>query len=538
MATIRNDPLRGVSTRKTPQTQPIPGANQVANNAGGFVYALDSWKQLERFFILGTAAGTYYATQDKLTKENADLLITLIQKDGQRVVRTILDIDKGNRAPKMNPLIFGLAACFGFGDLATRRAAEDAVQKVCRIGTHIFLFVGYVKQFKSLNGRILQRTLSRWYNEKPADHVAFQMVKYRQREGWSHRDLVNLAHPKPIDVRHEQLFKWAIDYQYGNDVTLPENDEFIAAFTEVQATTNQQRVVELITFHNLPWEALPDQWMNNPVVWEALIDDLGYTALLRQLTRLTKIGLLTDLSSALSNVCAMLTDKDNLRMGRIHPITILNAMLTYGERRGQTTDFVPVRRVVDALDAAFYQAFEYVEPTGSRIYLAIDCSGSMEWPTSRIADSSLFAREGAAAVAMAVAKTEANWCAYGFTTSPTTVPVSASMALNDVVMRMRSMGSGGTDCAQPMIHAQKAHIPVDAFYILTDSETYAGAIHPKQALESYKQATGIDAKLVVFGMTSSGFTIADPMAPETMLDVVGLDSSAIAIASRFVREEI
>ena len=31
----------------------------VENNAGGFVFKLDEWKQLERFLILGSEGGTF-----------------------------------------------------------------------------------------------------------------------------------------------------------------------------------------------------------------------------------------------------------------------------------------------------------------------------------------------------------------------------------------------------------------------------------------------------------------------------------------------
>ena len=46
--------------------------------------------------------------------------------------------------------------------------------------------------------------------------------------------------------------------------------------------------------------------------------------------------------------------------------------------------------------------------------------------------------------------------------------------------------------------------------IYTDTETWAGDIHPVQALRDYRHASGIDARLVVVGMVSNGFSIADP----------------------------
>jgi 60 kDa SS-A/Ro ribonucleoprotein len=58
-----------------------------------------------------------------------------------------------------------------------------------------------------------------------------------------------------------------------------------------------------------------------------------------------------------------------------------------------------------------------------------------------------------------------------------------------------------------MIWARKNKIDVDTFVVYTDNETWAGDVHPVQALRDYRNARGIPAKLVVVGMTSTGFSI-------------------------------
>ena len=68
-----------------------------------------------------------------------------------------------------------------------------------------------------------------------------------------------------------------------------------------------------------------------------------------------------------------------------------------------------------------------------------------------------------------------------------------------------------------MVRALENKEQVDAFVIYTDSETYMGKIHPQAALEEYRRATGIDAKLIVVGMTSNCLTIADPKAKMTAI---------------------
>ena len=51
---------------------------------------------------------------------------------------------------------------------------------------------------------------------------------------------------------------------------------------------------------------------------------------------------------------------------------------------------------------------------------------------------------------------------------------------------------------------------------------WAGKVHPHKALRAYRERTGIPAKLVVVGMTATGFSIADP-DDGGMLDIAGFD---------------
>jgi hypothetical protein len=93
---------------------------------------------------------------------------------------------------------------------------------------------------------------------------------------------------------------------------------------------------------------------------------------------------------------------------------------------------------------------------------------------------------------------------------------------------------GGTDCALPMAWAVEHKAKVDVFVVYTDSETWFGKIHPMQALAQYREKMAIRAKLIVVGMTSSGFSIADP-DDAGALDVVGFDSAVPSVMADFVR---
>ena len=65
----------------------------------------------------------------------------------------------------------------------------------------------------------------------------------------------------------------------------------------------------------------------------------------------------------------------------------------------------------------------------------------------------------------------------------------------------------------------------------------SGDIHPAVALRSYRDESGIDTRLVVVGMVSNGFSIADP-DEAGMPDVVGFDTSTPDVVAGFAARSL
>src|SRR4029079_16238585 len=130
----------------------------------------------------------------KLTRQNAKAVEECVGVDGPRTVAEIVRISTEGRAPKNDPALYALALAAGVGDTATRQAALAALPQVARTGTHLFQFAGFVEGFRGW-GRSLRRAVGRWYTDKPVETLAYQAVKFRQRDGMTHRDLLRLAHP-------------------------------------------------------------------------------------------------------------------------------------------------------------------------------------------------------------------------------------------------------------------------------------------------------------------------------------------------------
>jgi 60 kDa SS-A/Ro ribonucleoprotein len=286
---------------------------------------------------------------------------------------------------------------------------------------------------------------------------------------------------------------------------------------------------------------VPTELLSNAVVWEALLERMPLTAMIRNLGVMTKVGLVAPGSDAAGTIVDRLADRENLRAARVHPIAVLVATKTYVQGRGMkgSGKWTPVARVVDALDTAFHLTFENAPATGKRVMLALDVSGSMG--ASVFGMDYLTCRDASAAMALVTAVTEPDHRFVAFTTGDypsqwtpthgsqyntglTPLTISPRQRLDDVVRQIGNLPFGGTDCALPM---------VEALVVFTDSETWAGNIHPTQALREYRERMGIAAKLVVVAMASNGFSIADP-DDGGMLDVVGFDTATPGVLAEFI----
>ena len=536
----------------TPPAERIPGTNQVPNSAGGYAWPVDKWMRFDRFLIFGSERGTYYIRERTLTVENAANARECITEDGPRAVRRIVEISAAGRAPSNDPALFALAMCAGLGNDATRAMALEALPEVARTGTHLFHFLQYIRAFRGW-GRGVRRAVGRWYTAKPAPAVAYQILKYQARDGWAHRDALRLAHPKAPTIGHDVLFRYATKGWDGvlelegvdtlDVVGLIESIESLAQLTPNEAAT-------VISRMKLTREMIPTGLLTHPVVWDALLERMPLTAMIRNLGVMTKVGLITPASNAAGTVSDRLSDHEALRGARVHPVAVLAAMKTYAQGRGMkgSGKWTPVTQVVDALDKAFYLSFENAPTTGKRIMLALDVSGSMGAPVFGM--DYLTCREASAAMALVTAATEPKHRFVAFTkgdypslwsathgteynTGLSPLMISPRQRLDDVVRQLATLPFGGTDCALPMVEATKHRWPVDTFVVFTDSETWAGNIHPAQALRDYRERMGIAAKLVVVAMASNGFSIADPDDAGT-LDVVGFDTATPSVLAQFI----
>lgn len=531
---MSTDPLAAYFPRVTPQSEPAdPG--QVRNSAGGYVFPVTDRTRATRFLILGTEGGTYYVSERDLTRDNAGFIVAMANgAQAGDLLDLVIDVSTQGRAKKQNATMFTLAALCASSNEPVKARALAAIQAVCRTGTMLFVFARYVEQFRG-HGKGLNRALLRWYTDKTVDDAAYQAVKYRQREGWSHRDLLrlvkNVGGRVKVPESHRPLFGWITGHPDGD---LP---RVVAGFEQAQTVTTAREWARLVGEYRLSWEMLPDNALAHAEVWEALVPTMGLGALIRQLPRLTNVGYVAPMSVGAKTVVERLADASEIARSRVHPLAVLVAAVTYARGEGMrgSSTWVTAPQIVDALDGAFYAAYGNIVPAGKRTLVACDVSGSMTM--GQVGGTSLAPIQAEMGLAMCLINTEPQVFPMAFSQGFVPLPLSLRTRLDDAVRQANGMPCDGTDCSVPMLWAAANHVEVDTFVTVTDNETWAGRVHPHQALRAYRDQTGIPARSVVVGMTATGFTIADP-SDAGQMDLVGFDAGSMDVLSAFSRGDL
>ncbi|XP_071120151.1 RNA-binding protein RO60-like [Mytilus edulis] len=550
-----------------PQSQPLVG--QIPNPSGGYSYQISDLESLLRFLCLGVNDRVYRANTQhtEFGRANVNFIDRLIQNGrGSEVIRCIRDVSIQGRACKHDTTLYALAICARSNDLHTKRSAYAILNDVCRIPTHLFQFVKYCEELFEHNsgwGRAHRMGISNWYNsfqsKDPQDHksakkLAYLVTKYKRRHGWTHRDAVRLAHvhPRTTDIR------LIIEYIFGENITVnitPNQasiGEFLDATRRAKRCNDVEEIRSLIVKYHLSREHIPTRFLNNIAVWEVLLRTMPFTAMLRNLGKITSLGMLNPNTNASSDLWITIIlqrlgqlNSDGLNCQKIHPLTILIALKHYEKGHGQTRGLVwtPNTQIVNALKEAFNQLTKICPPEGQSYLMAVSVGESMQ---KNICGSSIKACEAAAAMVLSTVNT-ADVEVIIFANSIEDACISSIArgdnldSISEKIKRVKELcqqspGNVNEDLAVPFKWAASRKKRFDVIVVLTDSLTSCGYMHPAEMLKQYMRYVAVDEyHLIVVGMTDNDYTIASPIDMNA-LDVVGFDLHTPSVIKNFVND--
>ncbi|XP_078263879.1 RNA-binding protein RO60 isoform X2 [Rhinoraja longicauda] len=508
--------------------------------------------RLRRFLCFGSEGGTYTTNEEKLGKENAQAILRLIEEGkGAEVIQEIKTFGIERRVATQDPTLFALALCTQCSDPSTKQAAYKALTEICCIPTHLFTYIQFRKDLSGgmkcgIWGRALRKAVATWYNSKDGMSIAMAVTKYKRKAGWSHKDLLRLSHLKPANEDLTLVTKYImkgwkeVEEAYKdkeNSDGIQRLLKYFEALERIKMSQDEQEVAHLIEEYRLVREHLLTNHLKSQEVWKALLKDMPIIAILKNLGKMTADSILKPGSEEVAMLCERLKNETALKKAQIHPFHILVALETYktakGNRGKLKWNLDP--EILVALNQAFYKAFKNIEPTGKHFVLALDVSSSM--CSQILGCRALCANSVAAVMSMVVKQTEASSTIVAFSDGMVPLHITSEMALDKVLAAMHAVPFGSTDCALPMLWAIKTKTAADVFIVLTDNETYYGNIHPAEALREYRKKMGIPAKLVICGLGSNGFSIADP-DDRGMMDICGFDNGALEVIRNFVLDLI
>ncbi|GAA6621144.1 TROVE domain-containing protein [Scytonema sp. NUACC26] len=506
----------------TPQTQPIPGreAEMIQGRSGGFMFDAGLWKMLRRCLLVGTAKSTYYAGKHELTEDFVEVVRQASAENPGRVAEEILYASDGRAINNSAPILALVLLSMGEAPEA-KTAFCEIFPEVVRTGSHFYEWLNYTKSMRGF-GKVVREAGKNWFAKEDVKGLAYQLLKYQQRHGFSNRDALRLFHVKPMTEDHQRLFEWVVKGWEALPEEIPS-----AALAQIWwyewLKRNPEKTNEAIIQGRLTHEMAAPVGKMDLSAWQLLFNEMPIGALLRNLGSLTEIGVLARNERAnLKRVEAVLNNKEHLQKGRIHPIDVLKALKTYqsGGTLGRSKKtWNPVDEIVEILEKSLALSFDVVQPTGKVFMHAVDVSGSMGCP---IVDMGLTCCEVAATMALVTAKAEKNYMIRGFATDFRDLGITANDSFRSAVRKASNQNFGGTDASVAYDWMIKNKFKADIVCFWTDSESWAGYKHPSQALAEYRQKVNPNTKAVYITLTPYRITLVDPKDPLSW-DLGGFD---------------
>lgn len=530
----------------TPQNQPDPARrDMVKNHAGGYGFNISPIRRLERFLFLGSDSNTYYSSKQALTADNAANIIRLIQSDQASSAYDVLHrISTEGLAPREDPSLFTFALFYKFGSDEIKRRAYDDFIKIVRTGEHLLYFMS---QIEALNGgkggynRSVKAGIRQWFNFGHGNNLFYQATKYRKRHGKSMSVALRLAH---MDFLTDNSVTNLVDKVSGHSRakvaeyikrdTLPDNPpDYLKAYDELRRLSNRGDItgaVLLIKQYGFTHEQVPNEIKSRAEVWTVLAENMPIRALIRNLSVMRRLGLLTPGHNTVDSVITHLRDEQALKASRIHPLNVYTAIHTLRKREGELLD----TRILDALEHAFEVAYGILPFIDKRMLIAVDISGSMQWEkVNGFADMSSSELAAIMSMLLYTKADKATLVEFNTDVYPCTLP--QRIDTHGYVSYFSKKQSGGTNCAAPIKIARERNIEVDAIVLLTDNESWSGRSHVHQEMERYRQKINPKAAMITMDFEATDISVAAPDDPLT-LSFAGFDASAPAVLDNFLRQ--
>ncbi len=551
--------LKKVKASKGKVSKPITGHESYStpNYGGGYSLKMSPQDVLERFLILGVEGSFYYVGKNELLENNTKNIISLVNTNPQDVYNATRDISINKRAISNDPAIYVTALLCAHPKQEIRQLGYSLVPQVCRTGTHVFHFCEMITKMRGWS-RGLRNAVNSFYTTKNWDQLVYQVLKYRQRDGWSVKDVFRCTHPDfgrdklknslahyiVNSDRDETAFGKLNDYcLFGEEA---KGSKQIVVFLDISKWKESEKskkqmkdLIKYILFADLTQEFIPTWYKNEPEVQEALLQKMPLMATIRNLGAYSASGLLGPFNSNASKLIVdRITNFDILSKAGVHPLQVMTASKIYNNGRGLKGSLTwnPNSQISSALETCFNLSFKSAPVVGKNFMISVDVSGSM---SSNFQEYPFTYCEVAACIALAMVKREPSTYVVGFNNQLHDLNFTEKDTLESAVRKASKYCGYTTDAGKPIEKAIKDKLPVDVFLHITDSDFNAGK-HPLTLVEEFrKKMNRPKTRLMSVGLVPSHYGtvgFASELDKYSM-DIKGFDTSIPQIIHSFCSDK-
>ncbi|VDI82362.1 Hypothetical predicted protein [Mytilus galloprovincialis] len=188
-------------------------------------------------------------------------------------------------------------------------------------------------------GRSMRIVISNWYNsfENNPMRLAYLITKYKAGHGFNHRDVIRLAHVKPINGPTELIILFAsqgleeANFCMGifHSPTTVEIFEFLVAVEKTSKPTliDMNELKALLIKHELVKEHIHNNFLRSRDILESLLRQMPVTAMLHNLGKMSKLHFL---EGHLFFEDTVIIKLDNImKEPTIHPLNVFFAWTQY-----------------------------------------------------------------------------------------------------------------------------------------------------------------------------------------------------------------
>lgn len=460
----------------------------LVNSEGDPTFERNNYERTIQVLTTNTMENTFYVRKEEIEEQTLEVLEEMAQSDPEFLAKALVYAREEG--------LLQLAPTYG---LAVLSKAEDkdyfktVFPRIVTTPDNLMKFAEICKSGKVREGLggVATKAVKKWLGNLSE----YQALKYsgdsptKMKDGkvaknnFSLRDLIVMARPKPESEEEAERFNWLVTRHHDEDKLA--HNERIANFEALKKAETDEDRVELIKNGGLPWEVvIPSVPKMTPEIWQALMPQMPYMALLRNIRNLEKNGVLQD-EENVQYIVDRLTDAEAIGKAKILPFRFYEAYSAYTGKTPGERDYdyydeefkekkekVTDSRIEKALEEALELSFINLPEIPGTVAIGSDVSGSMSSPISSKGKTRYIDVCGVYTGAL-LKKIPERAIPLPFEHEIVDINLSAEDRILETTEKIASVGGGGTAVGAPIEKLLRTGTKVDHFIGITDNEDWA-----------------------------------------------------------------